>query len=293
MSKRFPVDMPNNTPVLVADQLLINASGTNTTSYSTVQQVYDASALLAGHAPVALADFLIVNAGGISFKSTVQVLLNAAGLLAAHTPVALADLMLVNVGGVSQKSTVQQVFDAGGLLANKAVLALADKIIINDTVGNVASYSTVQNVYTAAGLLSSLQIGANNHIDNAGFTYFNGGNVGIGVAAPSEKLEVNGNIKADGGIFKGKVSLILVANNVFYDLIGTGGLSGILHLRDTTNGGSALVVRDPNGGTTLLANSIPNFVAADFGDSGNPNYTMQMRVTGGGSPRTIEWTLIV
>ena len=118
--KKFPVDLPNRTPVALADQVLINNSATNTTSYSTVQQV----------------------------------------------------------------------FDSGALLANKAVMALADKILISDSVGSVAKYSTVQQVFTSAGLLASLQIGANNHIDDAGLTYFNGGNVGVNVAVPTNKLHV-------------------------------------------------------------------------------------------------------
>lgn len=44
--KKFPVDLPNRTPVALADQVLINNSATNTTSYSTVQQIYDAASLL-------------------------------------------------------------------------------------------------------------------------------------------------------------------------------------------------------------------------------------------------------
>jgi hypothetical protein len=40
MALRFPIDFPNNTPVLLADQILINASGTNTTSFSTVAQIF-------------------------------------------------------------------------------------------------------------------------------------------------------------------------------------------------------------------------------------------------------------
>jgi hypothetical protein len=51
----------------------------------------------------------------------------------------------------------------------------------------------IYNINNAAGT-SKIQLFAN------GNSYLNGGNVGIGVTNPGEKLDVNGNIKASGGV---------------------------------------------------------------------------------------------
>ena len=56
------------------------------------------------------------------------------------------------------------------------------------------SFQTINNTGTVT-----------NYIPATGDTYFNGGDVGIGVTAPSEKLEVNGHVKAVDG-YKGYVS---------------------------------------------------------------------------------------
>jgi hypothetical protein len=87
-------------------------------------------------------------------------------------------------------------------LPNRTPVALADQVLINNSATNTTSYSTVQQIYTAASLLALLNIGANNRINDAGDSYFKGGNIGIGNTTPSTLLDVGSNVLASNSYIK-------------------------------------------------------------------------------------------
>jgi len=85
-----------------------------------------------------------------------------------------------------------------------------------------------------------------------------GGNVLIGTTTDAGyKLRVNGDVSSSVGRYSGSSTLAIVNNSTNYTLFNSL-YSGIVVIRDNTNGGSQLWLLDPNGGSLLIAN---NFIS--------------------------------
>lgn len=89
-------------------------------------------------------------------------------------------------------------------------------------------------------------------------TIAGGGNVLIGTTTDAGyKLRVNGDVSSSVGRYSGSSTLAIVNNSTNYTLFNSL-YSGIVVIRDNTNGGSQLWLLDPNGGSLLIAN---NFIS--------------------------------
>lgn len=91
------------------------------------------------------------------------------------------------------------------------------------------SFGLVGNGGTFGFYDGGLSTGANNAITwDPVLTFIRGGNVGVGTPAPQHKLDINGNMRAVGGVFSGNVSIATTASLPDYKL-AVGGSGGALH----------------------------------------------------------------
>lgn len=144
-------------------------------------------------------------------------------------------------------------------LASRGTVKVTDKLLIHNIDTGATEYTTVTELFAALLTLSPT---------------------------------VN-QITVSSGIINGAKSVTITNLNTWYDLVGTNGLTGILHIRDVTAGGSVALLYDPSSGASLLGTSgITGFAVTDIQNTGNPNYTMQIRLTSGATGRTLAWTLL-
>lgn len=84
--------------------------------------------------------------------------------------------------------------------------------ITHTTSNNIMGYLGQRGSGVDAGYLQLNNAGTSTvAIDTNGVSYFNGGNIGIGIAAPTQKLDVVGSIKASGDICSSGICLNQVA----------------------------------------------------------------------------------
>lgn len=111
-----------------------------------------------------------------------------------------------------------------------------------------------------------------------------GGNVLIGTATDNgSKLQVNGNIFSNTGFYGTGNSLTISALNTNY-VLKSGAYSGLIVIRDNTNGGSGVWLADPNLGFIQIANNMPGVFTLNY--SGNTN----IQKNAGGVPINISYT---
>jgi hypothetical protein len=70
------------------------------------------------------------------------------------------------------------------------------------------------------------------------------------------KLKNAGDLSIKNGTITTGVSIAIAAINTAY-VLKTGAYSGLVVIRDNTNGGSGVWITDPNMGTILIANNMP------------------------------------
>ena len=119
--------------------------------------------------------------------------------------------------------------------------------------GQGAYYFGATNSATPDGVFSN----------NAGtevVRFTNGGDVLIGTSTDKSSsagiLQANGNIWSATGTFTTGVSVSISALNTNYTL-KSGAYSGLIVIRDNTNGGSGVWLADPNNGFIQIANNMP------------------------------------
>ena len=130
------------------------------------------------------------------------------------------------------------------------------------TFGNAASYSGY--IYSTPSLLElDAQGGRSMDFNTNGqqrMRITSGGNVLIGSSTSKAdgagKLQVTGGIHASTGYYTTGVSQAISALNTNY-VIRAGAYSGLIVIRDNTNGGSGVWLADPNMGFIQIANNMP------------------------------------
>ncbi|EQC45504.1 tail fiber domain-containing protein [Bacteriovorax sp. Seq25_V] len=111
---------------------------------------------------------------------------------------------------------------------NNLDLRLTNDAIPVVSVRGTASYDSRFDMYDAGDDEVKVQL------KTGGSSYFNGGNVGVGTSTPTEKLEVSGNIKADGLVLNGPIRRSSGYTNYISNLpwysIGSGNVEGYVKL---------------------------------------------------------------
>lgn len=120
---------------------------------ATIQQVFDAIALLTASGALAAADIAPVFSGGSAKAATIQKIMDAINVLSASAVLATTDVVPVIQGGTAVKATIQKVFDAINVLAASGALAVGDVIAVYT--GGAAAAATVQKVYNTINLLTA------------------------------------------------------------------------------------------------------------------------------------------
>jgi hypothetical protein len=93
---------------------------------------------------------------------------------------------------------------------------------------------------------------------------------------------------SSSGVFSGGQTTTVSSLSTATTLAGSGAYSGLLHLRDNTSGGSALLLVDPNAGAQLLGTSqITGLAGAGVTFSSG---VWHISLTSGSVPRSIGWT---
>jgi len=116
-----------------------------------------------------------------------------------------------------------------------------------------------------------------------------GGSVVVGSNVPNgSQLQVNGTIDSQTGIFLGTITATIAALNTSV-LLFAGAVSGIITLRDNTNGGSIAWLQDPNGGNTVIANNLTNGTIICFYSGGNT----YIQKTAGNVPITVQYVGLI
>lgn len=112
-----------------------------------------------------------------------------------------------------------------------------------------------------------------------------GGNVLIGTNTDNgNKLQVIGSNISTDGYFLGTTTATISALNTSV-LLYSGAVSGIISLRDNTNGGSIAWLQDPNGGNITIANNLVNGTIICFQSAGNT----YIQKTTGSVPVVVQW----
>lgn len=154
---------------------------------------------------------------------------------------------------------------------------------INPTFGNAfqlvgsSTVAYVTNTYTQE---TNLLSGAS----DAGSKMYGANNVGTNTASLGMPNPTSSN-----GVFGSSTTVSISAVNTFVTLTGSGSASGLLKMRDNTNGGSALFMVDPNVGAVLIQSQITGISSASQVQWSGGNWTIEL--TTGTVPRTIAWTI--
>jgi hypothetical protein len=132
------------------------------------------SALSAASA-AALANELAINEAGTSKKLTVQQILDATGILAASGVAALADEALVAQSDVAKSMSVQKILDAEGLLAAAAAPSAAQTVAISQSsVAKALSLTQLVTYLQTLGMPRVIKLGSQHSISSATATKVTG-----------------------------------------------------------------------------------------------------------------------
>jgi hypothetical protein len=100
-----------------------------------------------------------------------------------------------------------------------------------------------------------------------------------------------GQAQAGNGIFSSLQTVSVTALSTATPLTGSASASGLLRMRDNSNGGTALFLIDPNGGVQLIGSSQITGISS----SAAVTYTLgvwNVSLASGSVPRTISWTIV-
>jgi len=129
-------------------------------------------------------------------------------------------------------------------------------------------------------------------------TYFGNINVVAGVSnepnyfpgtLQAGTITSTGNITASAGIVAGGTSVTVTALSTPTSLAGTTGANGLIVIRDSTLGGNAIFMLDPNSGPQLIGSSNITGITT----SAAMSYSSGWRITlsSGATPRTLTWAI--
>jgi hypothetical protein len=147
----------------------------------------------------------------------------------------------------------------GSVGSNLFLMNGAGAATFNGTLNTVGLLTGQASIYQAdpGGLIASNRWGVyNGGSTNMTFLYNPSGEVVWDNGSNQMKLKNAGDLSIKNGTITTGVSIAIAAINTAY-VLKTGAYSGLVVIRDNTNGGSGVWITDPNMGTILIANNMP------------------------------------
>jgi hypothetical protein len=160
--------------------------------------------------------------------------------------------------------------------------------------GNYLNAAGGPTIHTATShALSHLTIGENYDNGSHDFVSDSSGLTHVFLEASEDqngKLVSAGAVETNVAQLANRATLTVSALNRATDLTGSQDSSGLLHIRDSTLGGSAVFVIDPKGGAQLLGASGVTGLAPSGISYSSGNW--HICLTSGVVPRTISWSIV-
>ena len=154
----------------------------------------------------------------------------------------------------------------------------------------ISTSSDVEGLIFANNQCSNNVMGCSNlsSVVSTKLTYF--GNINMNSGVSDEVNYFGGPIVTPGSRYYGIATAYVGSLHTAIQLANSGAASGLLRLRDNTNGGSAVFLIDPNAGAQLLGTSQISGITSSSAitwSGGNWNVTL----SAGNAPRIIAWTI--